>query len=117
MRFLFLLIFAATALAQSGPRAEISHSTEGLRGVSAVSRQIAWASGTHGTYLRTVDGGRTWTTTATHGLPARPCSVLKVSAAGSKAAWLIARVNRYSTALYRTLDGGRDWRPVTMFRS
>jgi hypothetical protein len=39
-----------------------------------------------------------------------------VSAASSKAAWLVARVNRNSTALYRTLDGGRDWRPVTIFR-
>ena len=31
-----------------------------LRGVSAVSGAVAWASGDRGTYLRTVDGGRTW---------------------------------------------------------
>ena len=31
-----------------------------LRGLSAVSRQVAWASGARGTVLRTVDGGRNW---------------------------------------------------------
>jgi photosystem II stability/assembly factor-like uncharacterized protein len=60
MRYLLLLV-AAAALGQSGPRVQISHTTESLRGVSAVSREIAWASGTHGTYLRTIDSGLTWT--------------------------------------------------------
>jgi hypothetical protein len=31
-----------------------------LRGVSAVSSQVAWASGANGTVLRTTDGGRSW---------------------------------------------------------
>ena len=63
MRNLSLLLLLATAVAaaQSEPRVQISHTTEGLRGVTAVSRQIAWASGTHGTYLRTIDGGLNWT--------------------------------------------------------
>src|SRR5580704_12578625 len=63
MKFLlpFILAFAAILHAQSGPRVQISNTTESLRGVSAVSREIAWASGTHGTYLRTIDGGKTWT--------------------------------------------------------
>ena len=56
-----LLLVVAPALGQSGPRVQFSHTTENLRGVSAVSRQVAWASGTHRTYLRTIDGGRTWT--------------------------------------------------------
>jgi photosystem II stability/assembly factor-like uncharacterized protein len=37
-----------------------SGSTASLRGVSAVSANVVWASGTKGTYLRTVDGGMTW---------------------------------------------------------
>ncbi len=32
----------------------------GLRGISAVSQDIAWASGQFGTIVRTTDGGRTW---------------------------------------------------------
>src|SRR5438094_3977444 len=31
-----------------------------LRGLAAVSRDVAWASGSGGTVLRTVDGGRSW---------------------------------------------------------
>ena len=61
--FLHLLLpsLMDIAAAQDVPRIQFSHTTESLRGVSAVSRQVAWASGTHGTYLRTLDGGRTWT--------------------------------------------------------
>ena len=60
MRSFVWLFLSAIAIAQSGPRVQTSHTTENLRGVSAVSRQVAWASGTHGTYLRTTDGGQTW---------------------------------------------------------
>jgi photosystem II stability/assembly factor-like uncharacterized protein len=31
-----------------------------LRGIAAVSSEVAWASGSEGTVLRTVDGGQTW---------------------------------------------------------
>src|SRR5215213_11014633 len=34
--------------------------TARLRGVSAVSERVAWASGAGSTVLRTVDGGVTW---------------------------------------------------------
>jgi photosystem II stability/assembly factor-like uncharacterized protein len=38
-----------------------SHSHAGLRGIHAVSDSVAWASGTDGTILHTIDGGTTWT--------------------------------------------------------
>ena len=56
MRCLLLLFAVTTAIAQTTPQTRISRITENLRGVSAVSQKIAWASGTHGTYLRTTDG-------------------------------------------------------------
>src|SRR4051812_3231716 len=34
--------------------------TARLRGISAVSARVAWASGASGTVLRTVNGGATW---------------------------------------------------------
>ena len=45
-----------------GPQwqAQASGVTGRLRGISAVSDRVAWASGQNGTVLRTVDGGRTW---------------------------------------------------------
>jgi photosystem II stability/assembly factor-like uncharacterized protein len=56
----FALLLTTTALAQPARQTQLSNTTENLRGISAVSQQIAWASGTHGTYLRTTDAGRTW---------------------------------------------------------
>src|ERR1039457_3106400 len=61
MRYVLVLLIVAPALGQSGPRIQFSHTPESLRGVSVVSRQVAWASGTHGTYVRTIDSGQTWT--------------------------------------------------------
>ena len=57
--------WCAAAIAQSpatGPRWEPQTSgvTARLRGVSAVTERVAWASGATGTVLRTVDGGVTW---------------------------------------------------------
>ena len=41
--------------------------TERLRGVSAASDTVAWASGNNGTIVRTTDGGATWTRVAVPG--------------------------------------------------
>src|ERR1700727_111966 len=60
MRSLLILLAATTALAQSARQTQLSNTTASLRGVSAVSQDIAWASGTRGTYLRTIDAGRHW---------------------------------------------------------
>ena len=37
-----------------------SQSTASLRGLSVVDSKVAWASGTDGTVLRTIDGGNSW---------------------------------------------------------
>lgn len=59
MRWLLMLCLTTTAFAQWQPQQ--SHTTESLRGVSIVNRNEIWASGTHGTYLVTKNGGNTWT--------------------------------------------------------
>jgi photosystem II stability/assembly factor-like uncharacterized protein len=43
-----------------GWTAQTSGVSARLRGVSAVSDRVAWASGAKGTILRTADGGRSW---------------------------------------------------------
>ena len=107
MRSLLWLSLSAIAIAQSGPRIQISHTSENLRGVSIVSRQVAWASGTHGTYLRTTDGGQTW-------IPAQvpDASALDfraVIAFSAEEAFLMSAGPGDQSRIYHTGDGGHHW--------
>jgi len=104
-----LLVFLLTSLAaaQSGPRIEISHTEEGLRGVSAVSRQIAWASGTHGTYLRTTDGGSTWTPAQVP--DAANLDFRAVIAFSADEAFLMSAGPGDQSRIYHTTDTGQHW--------
>src|SRR5260370_5992713 len=107
MRSFVWLLLSAIAIAQSGPRVQTSHTTESLRGVSAVSRQIAWASGTHGTYLRTVDGGRTWTPEQVPdagGLDFRAVTVFSADEA-----FLMSAGPGEQSRIYHTSDVGKHW--------
>src|SRR5215831_13262192 len=59
-----MLVSAGAASAAPGalPHWRVVHSggTADLRAVSPVSSRVAWASGSDGTVLRTVNGGRSW---------------------------------------------------------
>ena len=107
MRFLVLLLLSTTALAQSSPRTQISHTTESLRGVSAVSRQVAWASGTHGSYLRTIDGGHTWN--PAHVPDATALDFRGVVAFSADEAFLMSAGPGDQSRIYHTTDAGQHW--------
>jgi photosystem II stability/assembly factor-like uncharacterized protein len=108
MRYLPLVVLIVVpALGQSGPRVQFSHTTEGLRGVSAVSRQVAWASGTHGTYLRTIDGGRTWTPAQVP--DAGALDFRAVMAFSANEAFLMSAGPGEQSRIYHTSDAGRHW--------
>jgi photosystem II stability/assembly factor-like uncharacterized protein len=80
-----------------------------LRGVSAVSERVAWASGARNTVLRTTDGGATWAPRPVPGadsldfrsLRAVDERVAYVASAGDGAAG--------HARIYRTSDGGATW--------
>ncbi len=106
MRFALFLLLSTTAFAQ-GPRIEISHTTESLRGVSAVSHDIAWASGTHGTYLRTTDAGLTWTPAQ---IPdATTFDFRAVVAFSADEAFLMSAGPGDQSRIYHTSDAGQHW--------
>ena len=101
------LTLQAAAADQSEPRVQISHTTESLRGVSAVSRNVAWASGTHGTYLRTTDGGLTWTPAQVAG--AEALDFRAVVAFSADEAFLMSAGPGERSRIYHTSDGGNHW--------
>ena len=77
-----------------------------LRGVSAVSDQVAWASGADSTVLRTADGGVTWQklTVTTDALDFRD-----VDAIDSRTAYVLSIGNGPASRIYKTADAGATW--------
>ena len=59
-----------------------------LRGVSAVSDTVAWASGANGTVLRTADGGASWTKLAVP--DADKLDFRDVDAVSESTAWILS---------------------------
>lgn len=96
-----------------GPRADqavswvvqASGATASLRGISAVDDRTAWASGSNGTVLRTIDGGTTWALIPVPG--AEKTDLRDIEAFGPDEA-VVMGVDR-PARIYRTTDGGRTW--------
>ncbi|MGA7358240.1 MAG: hypothetical protein WBW70_05265 [Candidatus Sulfotelmatobacter sp.] len=102
-----LFLATTTAFAQPARQTHPSNTTENLRGVSAVSQQIAWASGTHGIYLRTTDAGRTW-------IPAQVSDATALDFRGVVAfsadeAFLMSAGPGDQSRIYHTTDAGQHW--------
>src|SRR5262245_28007107 len=107
-----LLVFAALGLpsAQERPvtwQPQQSGVTVRLRGVSAVSATVAWASGASGTVLRTTDGGRSWQRSAVPGADAP--DFRDVDALGAATAVVLSIGPGDASRIYRTEDGGATW--------
>ncbi|MGW4464921.1 WD40/YVTN/BNR-like repeat-containing protein [Micromonospora sp. NPDC004704] len=77
-----------------------------LRGLAAVSERVAWASGTAGTVLRTVDGGRHWQQVG----PADASLELRdIEAFDADHAVALSIGPGEQSRVYRTDNGGRTW--------
>jgi photosystem II stability/assembly factor-like uncharacterized protein len=106
MRTLLILLASTVVLAQTSPQTRMSRITENLRGVSAVSQKIAWASGTHGTYLRTTDG-HIWIPDHVPG--ADSLDFRGIVAFSAEEAFLMSSGPGDQSRIYRTADAGRHW--------
>ena len=82
--------------------------TADLRAVSPVSRDVVWASGSGGTVLRTVDGGRSWRNVAPLGTSLLQLRGLKAFDADNAVIMSIGN-HPHDFRLYRTGDGGAHW--------
>lgn len=86
----------------------------GARPASVASSRVWWLVAGRRVQV-TIDGGQHWRTSAARGLPTGPCSVLSVSAASARLAWVVAADGRRdNTALFQTRDGGRTWRRINL---
>ena len=106
VRWLIALSLACSCAAQDYV-VQNSGTAENLRGVSAVSSKVAWASGTHGTYLRTLDGGNSWQ--AAQVPRAEGLDFRDVEAFSADAAYLLSAGPGEQSQIYKTTDGGKHW--------
>lgn len=86
-----------------------SGTTAELRGLSVVSGDVAWASGTRGHVLHTTDGGRTWIADTVPG--ADTLDFRAVHAASAMSAWIMSAGPAESgqAKILRTDDAGAHW--------
>lgn len=98
---------AAWAIAFFPWAPQASKTKESLRGLDALSNQIVWASGTHGTWLLTVDGGLHWKTGVVPG--AENLDFRDVKAFDAQTAYLLSSGDGDLSRIYKTKNGGEQW--------
>jgi len=84
-----------------------SGTPSGFRGVRIVSETVAWASGTNGTFVRTVDGGTHWQSSVVLG--AEKLDFRDIYAVDADTAYLLSIGEGENSRIYKTVDGGRKW--------
>jgi photosystem II stability/assembly factor-like uncharacterized protein len=90
-----------------GQKPQISGVDVQLRGISAVSDKVAWASGAKGTVLRTIDGGATWQRLEIVG--AEALDFRDIQAFDQNTAFVLSIGPGDQSRIYKTTDGGRIW--------
>jgi len=100
---------AQTASAGKAPHWQVQTSgvTARLRGVSAVSDKVAWASGAAGTVLRTADGGATWQKLVVP--DADKLDFRDVDAVSDTTAYILSIGPGPASRIYKTTDAGAHW--------
>ena len=78
-----------------------------LQAISAVSAQVAWASGVDGFYTVTRNGGATWHAAVVPG--AEALQFRDVEAISGQEAYLLAAGTGTDSRIYHTVDGGKTW--------
>src|SRR3984885_12441697 len=103
------ILLAATLAAHAQWDIEESHTTASLRGIHNVGGGVAWASGTHGTVLRTEDGGYLWQTCA---IPpgAENLDFRGIQAFDENTAIVMSSGPGDQSRLYKTTDGCQTWK-------
>jgi photosystem II stability/assembly factor-like uncharacterized protein len=105
--YVSVVLLLATSLLAENPALQKSNTTENLRGISVLANQVAWASGTHGTYLRTTDGGNSWQAAQVPG--AEALDFRQVAPFSADLAYLLSSGAGDQSRIYKTTDAGKTW--------
>ncbi len=103
------ILLMAIVVAHAAPAwsPQTSGVTATLRGVSAASDRVAWASGSGSTLLRTADGGITWTKLAPPS--ADRLDFRDIDAIDERTAYLLSIGSGTLSRIFKTIDAGAHW--------
>lgn len=104
---LSVTISALVVIASAQWNIQQSGTTARLRGVSAASLKVAWASGNLGTYARTTDGGATWRSAVV--AEAAKLDFRDVQAVDENTAYLLSIGPGEQSKIFKTTDAGNNW--------
>jgi len=107
IKLLLLMLFLSTATSAQWIRQSVS-TTASFRGLSVVNENVIWASGTGGTVIRTIDGGKTWSVMTVPG--AEKLDFRDIEAFDAHTAYILSIGNGESSRIYKTTDGGITWK-------
>lgn len=103
-----LLIFFMISNAQGVWQKQNIDTKASLRGLSVVNQNVIWASGTGGTVLRTVDGGKNWLVIKVP--DADKLDFRDIEAFDMDTAYILSIGTGDASRIYKTTDGGKTWR-------
>lgn len=104
---LFFLLLATTSVSAQWVKRNVATDAS-FRGLSVVSRNVVWASGTRGTVIRTTDGGKTWDLTTVPG--GERLDFRDIEAFDANTAYVLSIGNGEASRIYKTTDGGKTWK-------
>ncbi|HQR05787.1 MAG TPA: YCF48-related protein [Gemmatales bacterium] len=104
---LMLFVLANQPLAAQWSQQTIN-TTADFRGLSAVTKDVAWVSGTKGTVGRTIDGGKTWEVIIIPG--AEKLDFRDIEAFNDSTAYALSIGPGENSRIYKTTDGGKNWK-------
>jgi photosystem II stability/assembly factor-like uncharacterized protein len=83
------------------------NTTADLRGLSVVNENVVWACGAKGTFVRSVDGGKTWQVGTVPG--AESLDFRDIEAFDAYTAYILSIGAGELSRIYKTTDGGATW--------
>lgn len=105
----YLIILLACSQVSAGQWLKQSvATTASFRGLAVVNDKIVWASGTGGTVIRTVDGGKTWKVMTVP--QAEKLDFRDIEAFDASTAYILSIGTDDNSRIYKTTDGGETWR-------
>ncbi|HKT51367.1 MAG TPA: YCF48-related protein [Candidatus Angelobacter sp.] len=107
----FVLLLSVTANAQAWTRVTIP-TTASFRGLSVINDAVVWASGTEGTVIRTVDGGKNWSVIKVPGAEQLDFRGIHVFDANTAIVISSGPAEKGQAHILRTTDGGKSWLQV-----